>query len=80
MRKLEVDWFIFRAMGREGPQGGGWILTQTLAEIGLTLQWPNHSANISRGGGGGGGEHLPLEIVTMACLTFCLLLTYRLIL
>ena len=29
------------------------------------------------GGGGGGGLLLPLEILTIACLTFCLLLTYR---
>ena len=29
------------------------------------------------GGGGGGGSHPPLEIVTIACLTFCLLLTDR---
>ena len=32
-----------------------------------------------RGGGGGGrgGCHLPLEILTVACLTFCLSLTNR---
>ena len=29
------------------------------------------------GGGGGGGCHPPLEILTIACLTFCLLLTDR---
>ena len=28
-------------------------------------------------GGGGGGCHPPLEILTIACLTFCLLLTDR---
>ena len=36
------------------------------------------AANISRqGGGGGGGCHPlpPFEILTIACLTFCLLLT-----
>ena len=29
------------------------------------------------GGGGGGGCHSPLDILTIACLTFCLLLTDR---
>ena len=29
------------------------------------------------GGGGGGGCHPSLEILTVACLTFCLLLTDR---
>ena len=29
------------------------------------------------GGGGGVGCHPPLEILTIACLTFCLLLTDR---
>ena len=32
------------------------------------------------GGGGGSGCHTPLKILTIACLTFCLLLIYRSIL
>ena len=32
---------------------------------------------LTKGGGGGGGCHPPLEILTIACLTFCLLLTDR---
>ena len=50
----------------------------------LTLGWDRQaiSANISGQGGGGGwggGYHPlpPLEILTIACLAFCLLLTDR---
>ena len=32
---------------------------------------------LAKGGGGGGGGGAPLEILTIACLTFCLLLTDR---
>ena len=32
---------------------------------------------LAKGGGGEGGCHSPLLILTIACLTFCLLLTYR---
>ena len=49
-------------------------MTSKISETTLTLRWSIKFRLTYLGGGGGGASH-PLEILTIACLTFCLFFT-----